>query len=94
MNDAWLIKMPDAFFTKDGIAIGTAGYTALFRILALEHGGITPDTADILVQRRVVLNVNACSATHPVAAHPADTRHHPPPICGPVRMTAPAEVGA
>jgi acrylyl-CoA reductase (NADPH) len=29
--------------------IGTAGYTAMLSVLALEHGGITPDRGDILV---------------------------------------------
>lgn len=31
------------------MAIGTAGYTAMLSVLALEHGGITPDRGDILV---------------------------------------------
>jgi acrylyl-CoA reductase (NADPH) len=31
------------------MSIGTAGYTAMLSVLALEHGGITPDRGDILV---------------------------------------------
>ena len=31
------------------MAIGTAGYTAMLSVLALEHGGITPQRGDILV---------------------------------------------
>ena len=31
------------------MAIGTAGYTAMLSVLALEHGGITPDRGEILV---------------------------------------------
>lgn len=31
------------------MAVGTAGYTAMLSVLALEHGGITPDRGDILV---------------------------------------------
>jgi acrylyl-CoA reductase (NADPH) len=31
------------------MAIGTAGYTAMLSVLALEHGGLTPDSGDILV---------------------------------------------
>src|SRR3546814_6241866 len=31
------------------MAIGTAGYTAMLSVLALEHGGITPERGDILV---------------------------------------------
>lgn len=45
----WVVKLPDSFTTKDAMAIGTAGYTAMLSILALEHGGITPDSGNILV---------------------------------------------
>jgi acrylyl-CoA reductase (NADPH) len=45
----WLIKIPAAFSTKDAMAIGTAGYTAMLSVLALEHGGLTPQRGDILV---------------------------------------------
>jgi NADPH:quinone reductase-like Zn-dependent oxidoreductase len=45
----WLVKIPDAFTTRETMAIGTAGYTAMLAVLALEHGGITPDRGDILV---------------------------------------------
>lgn len=49
VNGDWLIKLPDVFSTRDAMAIGTAGYTAMLSVLALEHGGITPDRGDILV---------------------------------------------
>jgi acrylyl-CoA reductase (NADPH) len=45
----WLVKIPDTFSTKDAMAIGTAGYTAMLSVLALEHGGLTPQRGDILV---------------------------------------------
>jgi acrylyl-CoA reductase (NADPH) len=45
----WLVKIPDAFSTQDAMAIGTAGYTAMLCVLALEHGGLTPQRGDILV---------------------------------------------
>ena len=45
----WLVKIPDAFSTQDAMAIGTAGYTAMLCVLALEHGGITPQRGDVLV---------------------------------------------
>ncbi|NDZ17677.1 oxidoreductase [Variovorax sp. WS11] len=45
----WLIKLPGALSTKDAMAIGTAGYTAMLSVLALEHGGLTPQHGDILV---------------------------------------------
>jgi len=45
----WLVKLPDVFSTRDAMAIGTAGYTAMLSVLALEHGGIAPERGDILV---------------------------------------------
>lgn len=45
----WLVKLPAPLTTKDAMAIGTAGYTAMLSVLALEHGGMTPDRGDILV---------------------------------------------
>jgi acrylyl-CoA reductase (NADPH) len=45
----WLLKLPDTLSTKDAMAIGTAGYTAMLSVLALEHGGLTPQHGDVLV---------------------------------------------
>lgn len=45
----WLIKLPAAIDTQQAAAIGTAGYTAMLSVLALEHGGVTPDKGDVLV---------------------------------------------
>ncbi|MCL6702247.1 MDR family oxidoreductase [Pseudomonas sp. T1.Ur] len=45
----WLVKVPEAFSTRQAMAIGTAGYTAMLSVLALEHGGLTPERGDILV---------------------------------------------
>jgi acrylyl-CoA reductase (NADPH) len=44
-----LVKVPEAFSTQEAMAIGTAGYTAMLSVLALEHGGLTPERGDILV---------------------------------------------
>ena len=49
MKGEWLLKVPAALSTKDAMAIGTAGYTAMLSVLALEHGGLTPQDGDILV---------------------------------------------
>jgi acrylyl-CoA reductase (NADPH) len=49
LNGEWLIKIPAPLSTWDAMAIGTAGYTAMLSVLALEHGGITPAHGDILV---------------------------------------------
>jgi acrylyl-CoA reductase (NADPH) len=43
------VKIPAPLSTKDAMAIGTAGYTAMLSVLALEHGGLTPQRGDILV---------------------------------------------
>ncbi|MDP3748607.1 MAG: MDR family oxidoreductase [Phenylobacterium sp.] len=45
----WVIKLPDSISTRHAMAIGTAGYTAMLSVLALEHGGVTPDRGDVLV---------------------------------------------
>src|SRR5947207_9204082 len=49
LKGEWLVKIPAALSTKEAMAIGTAGYTAMLSVLALEHGGITPQRGDILV---------------------------------------------
>lgn len=49
LSGDWLVKLPEALSTKNAMAIGTAGYTAMLSVLALEHGGLTPDRGDILV---------------------------------------------
>jgi acrylyl-CoA reductase (NADPH) len=49
LKGEWLVKIPAPFSTKDAMAIGTAGYTAMLSVLALEHGGLTPQSGDILV---------------------------------------------
>ncbi|PLK47776.1 MDR family oxidoreductase [Uliginosibacterium sp. TH139] len=45
----WLVKVPEVFSTRDTMAIGTAGYTAMLSVLALEHAGVTPEQGDVLV---------------------------------------------
>ena len=45
----WLIRLPENISTANAMAIGTAGYTAMLCVLALEKGGITPDRGDVLV---------------------------------------------
>ncbi len=45
----WLVKLPEKFTEKQAMAIGTAGYTAMLCVLALEKQGVTPDKGEILV---------------------------------------------
>lgn len=49
LSGDWLAKLPETLSTKDAMAIGTAGFAAMLSIIALQHGGITPDRGDILV---------------------------------------------
>jgi acrylyl-CoA reductase (NADPH) len=45
----WLVKLPDALSTADAMAIGTAGYTAMLCVMALEREGVTPEKGEVLV---------------------------------------------
>ncbi|QRM19256.1 acryloyl-CoA reductase [Dechloromonas sp. TW-R-39-2] len=45
----WLVPLPKAFTTRQAMAIGTAGYTAMLCVLALEKHGIKPADGEILV---------------------------------------------
>ena len=49
VNGDWLMQLPDTISTRQAMAIGTAGYTAMLCILALEQHGITPGDGNILV---------------------------------------------
>lgn len=45
----WLTSLPEEFSTYQAAAIGTAGYTAMLSVLALEDHGVTPESGQILV---------------------------------------------
>ncbi len=45
----WLIPLPGAFTARQAMAIGTAGYTAMLCIIALERHGVVPESGEILV---------------------------------------------
>ncbi|MES9834039.1 MAG: MDR family oxidoreductase [Candidatus Thiodiazotropha sp. DIVDIV] len=49
LNGDWLVHLPSSLEPKQAMAIGTAGYTAMLCILALERNGVTPDKGEILV---------------------------------------------
>ncbi|CAM3021460.1 MDR family oxidoreductase [Moritella viscosa] len=49
LNSDWLIKLPAGLSAKQAMAIGTAGYTAMLSVIALERHGITPKKGDVLV---------------------------------------------
>jgi acrylyl-CoA reductase (NADPH) len=45
----WLVRLPDGLSTREAMAIGTAGYTAMLSVLALEHHGLSPQSGPIVV---------------------------------------------
>ena len=45
----WLVPLPSAFNERQAMAIGTAGYTAMLCVLALEKHGVKPSDGEILV---------------------------------------------
>jgi len=46
---AGLVALPDSFTPRQAMAIGTAGYTAMLCVLALERHGVAPGAGDVLV---------------------------------------------
>lgn len=49
LRSEWLIKLPEPLTLFDAMAIGTAGYTAMLAVMALEEFGVSPDKGEILV---------------------------------------------
>lgn len=49
VKSEWVVKTPKAFSAADVMAIGTAGFTAMLCVMALEDHNITPDRGPVLV---------------------------------------------
>ncbi len=49
VNGDWLVPMPEGLSARDTMAIGTAGYTAMLCVMALERHGIVPERGPVLV---------------------------------------------
>ncbi len=45
----WLVRLPDGLSARDSMAIGTAGFTAMLAVLALEKHGVTPASGPVVV---------------------------------------------
>jgi len=45
----WLVKCPDAISAAQAMAIGTAGYTAMLCVMAVEKAGVTPSSGPVVV---------------------------------------------
>lgn len=49
VNADWLVPLPDGISTKQAMAVGTAGITAMFSVMALEAQGMKPSDGPVLV---------------------------------------------
>jgi len=49
LKSQWLVRRPAAFTARQAMAIGTAGYTAMLCVLALERHGLRPGAGEVLV---------------------------------------------
>jgi acrylyl-CoA reductase (NADPH) len=45
----WLVRLPASMSTRDAMAIGTAGYTAMLAVMALERHGLKPEAGPLVV---------------------------------------------
>jgi acrylyl-CoA reductase (NADPH) len=45
----WLVRLPGTMSARDSMAIGTAGYTAMLAVMALERAGLTPSSGPVIV---------------------------------------------
>ena len=45
----WLVRLPAGMSARDAMAIGTAGYTAMLAVMALERHGLTPASGPVVV---------------------------------------------
>ncbi len=45
----WLVPLPDGISMRQAMAIGTAGYTAMLCVIALEEAGLTPEMGEVVV---------------------------------------------
>lgn len=49
VNADWLVALPDGLTTKQAMAVGTAGFTAMLSVMALEEHGLEPGNGPVLV---------------------------------------------
>jgi len=45
----WLVRRPEGMSARDAMAIGTAGFTAMLAVMALERHGVTPQSGPVVV---------------------------------------------
>ncbi len=49
LKGSWLVKLPRTLTTRQAMALGTAGYTAMLAVMALERHGLRPGDGEVLV---------------------------------------------
>jgi acrylyl-CoA reductase (NADPH) len=49
LKSEWLINLPKGMSPQNAMAIGTAGYTAMLCVIALEKAGVKPESGEVLV---------------------------------------------
>jgi acrylyl-CoA reductase (NADPH) len=49
VKGSWLVRLPASMDARDAMAIGTAGYTAMLAVMALERHGLTPASGPVVV---------------------------------------------
>jgi acrylyl-CoA reductase (NADPH) len=49
LNGDWLVPLPPQFTARQAMSIGTAGYTAMLCVMALERHGVKPSAGEIVV---------------------------------------------
>jgi acrylyl-CoA reductase (NADPH) len=49
VNGDWLVPLPSGLTTRQAMSIGTAGFTAMLAVMALESHGLTPSSGEVLV---------------------------------------------
>lgn len=49
VSSEWLVALPQGLDARKAMIIGTAGFTAMLCVMALEDGGVTPESGEILV---------------------------------------------
>jgi acrylyl-CoA reductase (NADPH) len=49
VKGGWLVRLPPTMSAREAMAIGTAGYTAMLCVMALERAGVTPGHGPVIV---------------------------------------------
>ncbi len=49
VNAGWVVPLPEGMDPRQAMAVGTAGFTAMLCVTALEDGGVTPEKGTVIV---------------------------------------------